>query len=91
MYKCIEFLHENDQQRAYTVVYNDIIRCCIIFQQCTQYNDTTACVNWPMKKCQHENYQQRAYTVACNDITACVNWSIILVIALNYVFYGICS
>ena len=24
------------------------IRCFIIFQQYTQYNDTTACVNWPI-------------------------------------------
>ena len=26
------------------------IRCCIIFQQYTQYNDTTVFVNWPMEK-----------------------------------------
>ena len=24
------------------------IRCCIIFQEYTQYNNTTACVNWPI-------------------------------------------
>ena len=35
-YVCIEFLHENYQQQAYTV---------LIVQQYTQYNDTTACMN----------------------------------------------
>ena len=39
------------------------IRCCIISQQYTQYNDTTACVNWPMKNMcighLHENYNNK--------------------------------
>ena len=37
VYKCIEFLHENYQQQAYTVKYS--------YNNTTQYNATMACVN----------------------------------------------
>ena len=49
-----------------------IIHCCIIVQQYTQYNDTTACVNWPyMKKCV-EVYKIFTWKLSTTNIRCCI-------------------
>ena len=60
---CISVYHFYMKIINKKLLYNSI-------QQYTEYNDTTACVNWPMKKNLYksirffyENYQQQAYAV----------------------------
>ena len=71
--------------------------CCIIFQQYTQYNDTTTCVNWPsvpnfyMKiiNNKHTLLYNRSIIYSIqqyNNTTACVNWSMEKMCKVYWIF-----